>query len=354
MVYHNALYALATDNVTTVSLTYLPTDVIYDYMLDRLKHLRAGIGHTPLIDITATIHSHTVHLYAKAEWYNITGSIKDRPAYHILLTAYRDGTLSPGQPIVETSSGNMGISLSAIGAMLGHPVHIFMPDSMSAERVSLMQNFGATVHLVPAHLGFAECLRRMDILKAEIHAFCPHQFANAQNTYSHYTTTAEEMISQLPTPPDAFVSGVGTGGTLIGVGTRLKSTYPDLRVIALEPAQSQILRTGVKGLPHRIAGIGDEFVPDIYDPAVVDDYITVTDDEALSMTRLLNAHGIGVGISSGANACAMLKLAHTHHYTAIATVFADDNKKYLSQDISHNYPHTIADDTTITDITYIR
>lgn len=291
-----------------------------------ISHL---IGDTPMLRLHYRLDGREGCVYAKLEAYNFTGSIKARMAAHILARAVGDGTLAPGQPIVEMTSGNTGISFAALGALTGHPVHIFMPDWASEERKRLMTMYGAVLHPVSREEGgFDAALRGARALAEALGAFQPRQFENQENPMAHYLTTGAELLRQLPAVTD-FVAGVGSGGTLMGVARRLKADHP-VRAVAVEPDAVPLLSEGrVKG-PHRIEGIGDDLIPAIVDRALVDSVTTVNDLDAVAMAaKLARQLGLGVGISSGANFLAAV-LQNVEPGRTVATVFPDDSKKYLS------------------------
>lgn len=304
---------------------------------------KSGIGNTPMIKIFYEYEGIEDYIFAKLEYYNRTGSIKDRIAYRILNKAIEKGELKDGMPIVEATSGNTGISLAALGSYYKHPVVIFMPDWASKERVDLMKGFGANVILISKEDGgFIRCVNEAKKYAEENNGFLVNQFANRENLMAHYEETASEILEQMPIKPLGFVSGVGTGGTLMGIGKRLKDEYEDSKIIAIEPDKMPIISTGKIISSHKIEGIGDDFVPDLVDKSVIDDIILVNDDDAINMARKLAKElGLGVGISSGANLIGAVlssrKLKNTSsniNERAIVTVFADDNKKYLSTDLS--------------------
>lgn len=284
-------------------------------------------------------------VFAKAENFNLTGSIKDRMAYGILHAAYRRGDLSPGQRIVEATSGNTGISFAAIGRALGHAVTIYMPDWMSRERVDLIRSLGADVRLVSSDEGgFLGSIRMTEELAAsDPGVFLPRQFANDDNIVSHETSTGPEIWEQLRLVgrhPDAFVAGVGTGGTVMGVGRYLRHRSPNIRVHPIEPAESPTLSTGCKIGRHRIQGVSDEFVPPVIDLKSLNSIVDVHDGDAILMAQKLSSGlGLGVGISSGANFLgALLVQARTQSEATVVTVFPDSNKKYLSTDLLREEP----------------
>lgn len=294
-------------------------------MLDKL------IGHTPMIKIKYHYQNQTNYVYAKLEYYNFTGSIKDRVAYYILKKAKELGLLKDREPIVEATSGNTGISFAALGAYYNHPVHIFMPDWASVERVSIMRLYGAHVHLVSKEEGgFKEAIRRSKEYAQKINGFLPRQFENNLNVEAHYNTTAKEIIFSLPTV-DTFISGIGTGGTLMGVAKYLKEKDKNIKIIALEPNKMPLLSGGKILGNHKIEGIGDDFIPQIVDKNYIDDIVVIDDEDAINMSRLLAKKlGLGVGISSGANFLASVLSSGNN----VATVFADDFKKYLTTDLT--------------------
>lgn len=295
------------------------------------------IGNTPMIKINYKYQNKTKSVYAKLEYYNLTGSIKDRMAYYIINKAYKIGDLKKGQPIVEATSGNTGISLAAIGAFFNNPVYIFMPDWVSEEKIKIMELYGAKVKLVSKEEGgFIECVNRAKNKAKEINGFLANQFANKNNFLAHYETTAKEIIDQIPEEIYGFVSGVGTGGTLMGIGKRLKENFKNLKIVALEADKMPIISTGKIIGSHKIEGIGDDFVPDLIDRKEIDDIILVNDEDAINMSRKLAKDlGLGVGISSGANIIASV-LWQKKTKKAVVTVFPDDNKKYLSTDLIEN------------------
>lgn len=310
----------------------------------RFAALHRLVGNTPLIAIDFLYKHEPRVIYAKQESLNFTGSIKDRMALFIMERAYRTGAIKRGHRIAEATSGNTGISFSAIGRALGHPVTIFMPDWMSSERISLIASFGASVVLVSrADGGFLGSIKQSEDLAAgDPNVFLPCQFSNEANVEAHFRTTGPEIWSQLGSAgitPDAFVAGVGTGGTVMGVGAFLKQRKPSIRVHPLEPAESPTMSTGHKVGQHRIQGISDEFIPDIVKLDQLDPIVAVNDGDAILMAQQLAHHGLAVGISSGANFLGALKVQNDmDHNAAVVTVFCDSNKKYLSTDLLRSEP----------------
>ncbi len=291
------------------------------------------IGNTPMIKIIAKYNQKIVNVYAKLEYYNYTGSIKDRLAYYIIKKSYEDGTLKPGMTIVEATSGNTGISFAALGAYFNHPVHIFMPDWASKERIEIMKLYGATVHLISKEEGgFLEAIRQADILAKKINGFRPNQFDNIRNIESHYETTGLEIVKQV-SKINTVVSGIGTGGTLMGISKRIKEIHKNAKIIALEPSQLPILSNKFATGSHKIEGIGDDFIPTIVNREAIDKIISINDEDAINMSRILaKKFGLGVGISSGANLLASI-IASDNNDNAV-TIFADDFKKYLTTDLT--------------------
>ncbi|MBK8976132.1 MAG: cysteine synthase family protein [Planctomycetes bacterium] len=311
--------------------------------VDRLDSL---VGASPLLEIRYRLDGRPRCLHAKYESMNMTGSVKDRMAAHILRRAYQRGELRAGDTIVECSSGNTGIAFAALGRALGHPVRIYMPDWMSKERTELIRSFGAEVVPVSREQGGFVGGVRMAAEEGERHdhVFLPRQFDNPDNIEAHELTTGPEIVRQLEQfgkRPDAFVAGVGTGGTVMGVGRHLRSVLPDCRVHPLEPSNSPTLRVGHRVGHHRIQGISDEFVPAILDLAHLDALIDVDDGDAICMAQCLARRlGLAVGISSGANFLGAVKVAaeHDDDDPCVVTVFCDSNKKYLSTDLCRCEP----------------
>jgi cysteine synthase A len=311
----------------------------------RIKGISSLICNTPLLEIAYQYKGQDRLLYAKAEHLNLTGSIKDRMAFYILQQAYRRGALQAGATIVEASSGNTGIAFSAIGQALGHRVVIFMPEWMSEERKNLIRALGARIRLVSREEGgFVGSIQLAEEYASNAEAaFLPRQFSNEDNVQAHYLTTGAEIWWQLQIRnirPAAFVAGVGTGGTIMGIGKLLKEKYPDVRIHPLEPSNSRILTAGHKTGHHRIQGISDEFVPPILRMSEIDEVISVDDGDAIIMAQKLASEiGLGVGISSGANFVgAVMAQNQSDDNACVVTVFPDDNKKYLTTDLLNIEP----------------
>ena len=313
--------------------------------LERFSAIREMVGNTPLLEVSFRFRGQPRRLYAKAEHLNLTGSIKDRMALHIMESAYRSGAVQPGETIAEATSGNTGIAFAAIGRALGHPVVIYMPDWMSQERVQLIRSFGARIEPVSKQQGgFLGSIELTEQLRRERgNVFLPCQFSNAANAEAHYASTGPEIAAQLESrglKPHAFVAGVGTGGTVMGTGRYLRERYPGIRVHPMEPAESPTLATGCKVGQHRIQGISDEFIPAIVQLDQLDEIIDVADGDAILLAQKLASQlGLGLGISSGANFLAALQVQEKLGPEAVVvTIFCDDNKKYLSTDLLRTEP----------------
>lgn len=307
--------------------------------------LTSIIGNTPLAKIKFLYKNEERIIFVKLENFNMTGSIKDRVALHVINKSYQEGILKPGDEIVEATSGNTGISFSAVGAAFNHPVTIYMPNWMSMERIQLIKSFGAKIRLVTPEeggfLGSIEMTRQHQATNKNV--FLPCQFDNCFNVEAHYKTTGPEIdyqMQQLNLSIDAFVAGVGTGGTVMGTGNYLRTKYPNVKIHPLEPANSPTLSTGYKVGKHRIQGISDEFVPSIIDFNKLDSIIDVDDGDAIIMAqKLARKLGLGVGISSGANFLGALIAQEKQHPMAnVVTIFSDSNKKYLSTDLCREEP----------------
>lgn len=296
--------------------------------MEKIKDL---IGNTPMIKIKYKYKGVENYIFTKLEYYNLTGSIKDRIVYYILDKAIKEGKLKNDMLLVEATSGNTGISLSALGAYLKHKVYIFMTDWVSKERLDLMKLYGANVVLISKEEGgFKKCIEMAREFAERNNGFLLNQFDNIYNIDAHHETTAKEIINQVKT--DAFISGIGTGGTLMGIGKRLKEEYGS-DIYALEPDTMSIIKTG-NITRHKIEGIGDDFIPSIVDLDLIKDVILVNDLDAINMSKKLSTElGIGVGVSSGANMIGSILLKEMG-YNNVLTVFPDDNKKYLSTNLT--------------------
>ncbi|MHC1706628.1 MAG: PLP-dependent cysteine synthase family protein [Bacteroidales bacterium] len=327
------------------------------FLKKRFKDLWKLVGNSPLLAIHFRYKGELRTLYAKSEHYSITGSIKDRMALHVLEKAYIKETIRPQDTIVEATSGNTGIAFSAIGRALGHQVNILMPDWMSRERVDIIRSLGAKITPVSKEQGgFLGSIKLSEeIASSTPNIFLPKQFANDDNAEAHYLTTGPEIWYQLvynKLKIRAFVAGVGTGGTVMGTGKFLKEQDPSVTIHPLEPAESPTLTTGHKVGSHRIQGISDEFIPAIVKLDQLDKIVSVPDGDSIIMAQKLANIGIAVGISSGANFLGALQIQNELGDNAVvATIFSDDNKKYLSTDLLRNEP--LRDDYLSKDIELI-
>lgn len=281
-------------------------------------------GNTPLLELDG--------IYVKLECSNPTGSVKDRVADFMLHQAIERGELRPGDTVVEATSGNTGIALAWVCRELGYPVVIFMPEHMSAERRRILERLGAEVRLTPREESFEGAVARRDAFGHRPGFFVPDQFGNPDNTLCHRLTTGRELVEQLAGTGagrlDAFVAGVGTGGTLMGVGEAIREAFPGARIVAVEPEESAVMAGGEAG-EHGIQGIGDGFVPDLVDMSRVDEVVTVSTDDALAASdRIRSRHGYCVGVSAGANFTAAERLLADG--LVVATVFPDCSNRYGS------------------------
>lgn len=302
------------------------------------------IGNTPMIEIRYKLDGKENFIYAKLESYNPTGSVKDRIADYITQEAIAMGRLRAGQPIVEVTSGNTGIAFAAMGAHLHYPIHIFMPEWASEERKTIMRMYGATLHEVSKDDGgYLGALEQSKAFAKEIGGYMPSQFDNMDNTLAHYYGTGPEIAMQLP-DVGCFISGVGSGGTLMGVAHRLEVAgryYGNkVKIIAIQPDTAPLLTGGEVNGTHKIEGIGDDFVPSIYDPSLVSEVMNINSDDAVNMSSKLSKKlGLGVGISSGANFLAAMRFKEKDtEGRKVAILFPDDNKKYLTTSLSHPEP----------------
>lgn len=328
---------------------------------ERFKGLGRMVGNTPMLAISYTYQGEPRTIYAKCEHLNLTGSIKDRMALHILEQAYAEGRIRPGDTIAEATSGNTGIAFSALGRALGHPVRIFMPDWMSQERKDLIRGYGAEIIPVSKEQGgFLGSIRLSEEYAASHpRVFLPQQFSNEANVDAHELSTGPEIWWQLyynGLTPDAFIAGVGTGGTIMGVGRYLRNQRPVVRLYPLEPAESPTLSTGHKVGHHRIQGISDEFIPAIVDLNSLDKVVCVSDGDGIQMAQKLSTElGLAVGISSGANFIGAVKVQNElGGDKVVATVFSDDNKKYLSTDLVKKEPVKDGDLTPFIQLTGLK
>lgn len=293
------------------------------------------IGSTPVVQLHKLPHSSwDAEVWAKLESLNPGGSVKDRICLGMIAAAEKAGRLRPGDTIVEPTSGNTGIGLALVAAVKGYQLILTMPDTMSEERRSLLAAYGARLMLTPDSKGMHAAIQKAEeILADHPDYFMPQQFSNPANPTAHRLTTASEILQQMPSV-DAFVAGVGTGGTITGVGEVLRANYPDLQIFAVEPASSPILSGGEAGY-HNIQGIGAGFVPSVLNTTVYDEVIAVTDEEATLYTRrLAREEGILVGVSSGAVCAAALQVARRlGKGKTILAIFCDTGERYLTTDL---------------------
>lgn len=311
---------------------------------NRFNHLWCLVGNTPMLELQYSYKGKVGSIYVKCENYNLTGSIKDRMALYVLYKAYMNCQISPEDVIIEATSGNTGISFSAIGKALGHQVKIIMPNWLSKERIDIIKSMGADIQLISKEEGgFLGSIQLSEKLAANGGVFLPRQFENKFNAEAHELTTGREIVEQLANiglVPDAFVAGVGTGGTVMGVGKQLKDINPFVKIHPLEPQESPTLTTGYKVGAHRIQGISDEFIPAIVKLDELDEVLCASDGDSIIMAqKLAKQLGLAVGISSGANVIGAIKLKEQLGDAAVVvTLLCDDNKKYLSTDLVKEQP----------------
>lgn len=299
------------------------------------QHLSELIGGTPMLEISG-LEGQLARIIVKMEYFNPGGSVKDRIALAMIEDAEQRGILQPGATIIEPTSGNTGVGLAWVGVSKGYKVILTMPDTMSVERRNLLKAYGAKLELTPGAEGMKGAIRRAEELRAATPgAVILGQFVNPANPAVHERTTGEEIWADTKGDIDIFVAGVGTGGTVSGSGRALKKHKPAIQVVAVEPATSAVLSTGVPG-KHRIQGIGAGFVPDTYDAQVVDKTLPITDDQAFAGMRLLaSTKGLLVGISSGAAFSAAFQLAReeVNRDKTIVAILPDTGERYLSMDL---------------------
>ena len=297
------------------------------------NNLSELVGNTPIVRLPHLVKKGEGEILAKLEYFNPTSSIKDRIAVNMIETAEREGKLSPGSIIVEPTSGNTGLGLAMIAAVKGYKLIITMPESMSLERRAILKHLGADIHLTPASKGMAGAVEEAkNIVSKTLGAFMPQQFANKANPEIHYKTTGPEIWEATEGNIDIFIAGVGTGGTLTGIGKYLKEKKQDIKIVAVEPENSAVLSGGTPGA-HGIQGIGAGFIPEIYEKNIVDEIIKVSDSNAIETSqKLANQEGIFCGISAGANVYAALKMHDLKQYAnaKIVTIIPDTGERYLS------------------------
>ena len=304
-------------------------------MSKRVNHITELIGNTPLVKLNRLTDADSADIYVKVEAFNAGGSVKDRIALNIIETAEREGQLKPGDTIIEATSGNTGVGLSLVGAAKGYKVITIMPDSMSIERRQLMAAYGTEVLLTPAAEGFGAAVQKAEELSQQAGYFWAKQFDNPANPSIHYQTTGQEIIQAFDgETPDAFVAGIGTGGTITGVGRALKEKNAAVQIIGVEPEEAPFISKGQKG-KHRIQGISAGFLPSIIDKEVIDDFELITSELAIETAKKLAAtEGILTGISSGAAVAAALRVAkRLGKGKTVVALLPDTGERYLSTGI---------------------
>ncbi len=295
-------------------------------------HIHELIGDTPIVKLNCFKEIDT-DIYVKLEWFNPGGSVKDRIALNMIEAAEKAGQLQPGDTIIEPTSGNTGIGLAMVAASKGYKVIITMPDTLSIERQKLLKAYGAELILTDGTYGMKRAIETAKTLSDKYGYFMPMQFENKHNPEIHEKTTAQEIITEFENL-DACVVGIGTGGTITGVGKMLKRQYTDIKIVAVEPVDSAVL-SGNEGGKHKIQGIGAGFIPSILNTEIYDQIITISNEEAFEMARFLaKKEGLLVGISTGANVAASLKLARTSlNLNKILTFSPSNGERYLSTEL---------------------
>ncbi|ERK29614.1 cysteine synthase A [Clostridium intestinale] len=288
------------------------------------------VGNTPILKVNSLVDENSAEVYVKLEKFNLGGSVKDRAALGMIEKAEELGLIKAGDTLVEPTSGNTGIALALIGKLKGYKVVITMPETMSKERRDLLKAYGAELILTEGAKGMKGAIAKATELVEEFGYFMPQQFLNLANPEKHYATTAEEILKDLP-EINAFVSGVGTGGTITGVGKNIKNKKADVQIIAVEPAKSPVLAGGNPG-PHKIQGIGAGFIPDIYDSSVVDEIISVTEEDSFKTAKeFAEKEGVLIGISAGGALYVALQIAKKlGKGKKVLTVAPDGGEKYIS------------------------
>jgi len=293
-----------------------------------MKKITELIGNTPLLKLKGV-----ENCYGKLEMFNLTGSIKDRAALKMLEVAKEEGKINEDTLIIEPTSGNTGIALACLGKYFNYKVNIVMPENMSKERISLMKVYGAEVSLTSKEKGMAGAIEyAQDLANKNENSWIPMQFENKANALAHYLSTGPEIYKQCP-DIDIFVVAVGTGGTLTGIGRYLKEVKPNVKIVAVEPSSSAVLSGKEKGA-HKIQGIGAGFIPGVLDTSLIDEIMTISDEESYSNTQeIALKENVFAGISSGANYCALKKLHNKYPEAKIVTVFPDSGDRYLSSGV---------------------
>ena len=299
---------------------------------ERAENILELIGSTPLVKLNRIVEDSMADIYAKLEFFNPGGSIKDRICLSMIEDAERKGLLKPGATIIEPTSGNTGIGLAMVAAVKGYKLILTMPESMSMERVFILESYGAEVLLTPGEEGMIGAVNKAEELAGQTPgSFMPHQFNNPANPAIHRETTAREILNVMDGHVDALVAGVGTGGTITGVGELLKSEIPQVQIVAVEPADSPVISGGEAG-PHRIQGIGAGFIPQVLQVDAIDRIITVTDEDAYELARkLAREEGLFVGISAGAAVFAALMVAkELGKGKTVVVIIPDTGERYYS------------------------
>lgn len=299
-----------------------------------VNHIYELIGNTPIIRLNNVVDYDSAEVYVKLEYFNPGGSVKDRIALNMIEDAEKSGYLKPGMTIIEPTSGNTGIGLAMVGASKGYRVILVMPETMSIERRKLLKAYGAEIILTPGSEGMKGAIKKAEQLCKEEDYFMPQQFNNPANPAAHESTTAQEILNDMGKNLDAFVAGVGTGGTLTGVGRVLKKEIPNISLFAVEPDSSPVLSGGAPS-PHKIQGIGAGFIPAVLDTSLIDEVIRVRDEDAMETARQVGEkEGILLGISSGAAIYAALKVAkNLGKGKRVLTVAPDTGERYLSTEL---------------------
>ena len=298
------------------------------------KNITDLIGNTPLVMINSLSSKYGAKIIGKCEFMNPTSSVKDRIGFNMIKKAIEEGKIDENSTIIEPTSGNTGIALAAVCASFGLKLILTMPESMSIERRKLLKAFGAKLELTPASLGMKGAIEKAEeLLKTIPNSFMPNQFENPHNPEIHRITTAKEILRDTDGEIDCFVAGVGTGGTLTGVGEILKEEIEDIKIYAVEPKKSPVLIGGKPG-PHKIQGIGAGFIPKILNTKIIGEVIEIDDEEAFEMARYVaKEEGLLVGISSGANLAAACKVAQKNPGKTIVTILCDTGERYLSTEL---------------------
>ena len=291
------------------------------------------IGNTPILKLNNLVSKNSAEVYVKLEKYNLGGSVKDRAALGMIEKAEKEGILKEGSIIVEPTSGNTGIALAMIGRLKGYKVVIVMPDSMSKERRELIKAYGAELILTEGSLGMNGAIEKAKELSRKANYFMPQQFENMANKEKHYYTTAEEIYNDI-NDLDDFIAWVGTGGTVTGVGKKLKEKINNIKIVAVEPKNSPVLSGGRAGA-HKIQGLGSGFIPEIYNPEIIDEVVNVSDEDAYRVTKLVaEKEGILLGISSGAAIYVALEIAKKlGKGQKVLAIAPDGGEKYISMGI---------------------